>query len=213
MKRKESLEKLIVNFDYELDTNDEAGHSDDWYNVHINMLFIELCDIRDTLYVFKEVTKEWEKRAEEKAISYSHIRTLLYEALPYRVVLGLSKIFVGTQEASIEKAINVVSQKSFYQKKEVRLAIDNIREFLANSPMIKVVTTYRDCFFGHLDNYCAMSDIRIDTSLAMERISISEIDTGIELIGRLYKECFGKELTKPHRDVAGRDIENTFFWM
>lgn len=213
MKRKESLEKLIENFDYELDTNNENGHSDDWYNVHINMLYIELCDIRDTLFVFKEVEKEWEKRAEDKSISYSRIRTLIYEAMPYKVVMGLSKIFVGTQEASIEKAINVVSQRAFYQKKEVRLAIDNIREFLANSPMVKVVTTYRDSFFGHLDNYCAMSDIRIDVSLAMERISISEIDIGIELIERLYKECFGEELTKPHRDVTREDIINTFFWM
>jgi len=82
MKRKESLEKLIVNFDYELDTNDEDGHSVDWYNVHINMLYIELCDIRDTLYVFKEVNKEWKKRAEERTISYSRICTLIYEALP-----------------------------------------------------------------------------------------------------------------------------------
>lgn len=57
MKRKEGLEGLVTNFDDELDAGEDNGHSMDWYNVHINMLYNELCEIRDTLFVFGEVEK------------------------------------------------------------------------------------------------------------------------------------------------------------
>lgn len=214
MKKKEGLEGLVKNFDYELDAEENAGHSSEWYNVHINMLFNELCEIRDTLFVFEEVEKEWEKRAEHKLISYSSIRSIIYNALPYKVIMGLSKIFVGTKEFSLEKTINVISQRDLYkQKQEVRMAVENIRYFLNNSIMVKNITEYRDNFFGHLDASCAMSDIRISPSEALKYISISEVDKGIELIGNLYEECFETKLKETHNNVKREDIIQTFFWM
>ena len=214
MKRKEGLEGLVKNFDYELDNEEGIGHSNDWYNVHINMLYNELCEIRDTLFVFGEVEKEWEKRAEFKLISYSRVRSIIYNALPYKVIMGLSKIFVGTKEFSLEKTINVISQRDVYkQKKKVREAVENIRSFLNDSIMVKNVTEYRDNFFGHLDASCAMSDIRISPSEAMQYISISDVDKGIELIGNLYKECFGIELKETQNSIEIEDIIQTFFLM
>lgn len=68
MKNKEGLTGLVTCYDYELDKENEDGHSDDWYNVHINMLYNELCEVRDTLFVFEKVEEEWEKRVENKAI-------------------------------------------------------------------------------------------------------------------------------------------------
>ena len=212
MKRKEGLEELVKNFDYELDNEEGIGHSNDWYNVHINMLYNELCEIRDTMFVFGEVEKEWEKRAEFKLISYSRVRSIIYNALPYKVIMGLSKIFVGTKEFSLEKTINVISQRDVYkQKKKVREAVENIRSFLNDSIMVKNVTEYRDNFFGHLDASCAMSDIRISPSEAMQYISISDVDKGIELIGNLYKECFGIELKETQNSIEIEDIIQTFF--
>lgn len=214
MKRKDGLKGLVKNFDHELDKVKGIGHSSEWYKVHLEMLYGELCEIRDTLFVFEEVNKEWEKRAEEKSIAYSGIRTIIYYALPYKVIMGLSKIFVGTKEFSIEKTINVISQRDIYKQKQgVRVAIGNIRYFLKNSIMVKNVTEYRDNFFAHLDASCAMSDIRISPSEAMNYISITEVDKGIELIMDFYKECFGVELKERHNDIEIEDIIQTFFWM
>lgn len=214
MKRKEGLEGLVQNFDSEFDKEQNFGHSDDWYNVHISMLYHELCEIRDTLFVFKEVEKEWDRRAECNAISYSRIRSILYEALPYKVIMGLSKIFVGTKEFSLEKTINVLSQRDIYkQRKEVRAVVEAIRHFLNDSTMVKHVTEYRDNFFGHLDASCAMSDIRISPGEAMQHIEISEVEKGIELIGNLYKECFGTKLKDAQNEIKTEDVIQTFFWM
>lgn len=197
MKRKKEIEKLVTNFDHELDEETDVGHSNEWYDVHINMLYNELCEVRDTLFVFNEVDKEWERRAEHRRISYSRIRSIIYEALPYKVIMGLSKIFVGTKEFSIEKTINVISQRDIYKQKQgVKDSINNIREFLESSMMIKIVTVYRDKFFGHLDDFCAMSDIRISPADALSSISIEELDKGIDLVGNLYEECFGIKLKK-----------------
>lgn len=214
MKRKEGLEELVKNFDYEFDAEKNAGHSSEWYNVHISMLFNELCEIRDTLFVFEEVEKEWKKRAEHKLISYSRIRSIIYDALPYKVIMGLSKIFVGPKEFSLEKTINVISQRDLYKRKqEVRMAVENIRYFLNNSIMVKNVTEYRDNFFAHLDASCAMSDIRISPSEALKYISISKINKGIELIGNLYEECFETKLKETYNNIKREDIIQTFFWM
>lgn len=212
MKSKEVLEKLVENYDYEFDTNKGEGHSSNWYNVHINMLFYELCDIRDTLFLFKEVEKEWESRVESGAISFSRIRSIIYEALPYRVIMGLSKIFIGKQELSVEKTINVISQRDIYKlKNEVRTVVDNIRTYINGSQMIKIVAAYRDSFYGHLDDYCAMSDIRVAPGKTLERISISEIDMGIELIGNLFEACFGEKLEKIYCDIDRKEIVRMFF--
>lgn len=128
--------------------------------------------------------------------------------------MGLSKIFVGTKEFSLEKTINVISQRGVYkQKKKVREAVENIRSFLNDNIMVKNVTEYRDNFFGYLDASCAMSDIRISPSEAMQYISISDVDKGIELIGNLYKECFGIELKETQNSIEIEDIIQTFFWM
>lgn len=212
MKRKEGLEGLVRNFDFELDKENDNGHSVEWYNVHISMLYNELCEIRDTLFVFREVEKEWDKRAKDKSISYSGIRSIIYNALPYRIIMGLSKIFVGTKEFSLEKTINVISQRDEYkQTEEVRIVVKNIQDFLKNSEMVKNVTEYRDNFFAHLDASCAMSDIRIAPSEAMQHISISEVEKGIELIGILYKECFKTKLKEVYNNIEVGDIIQTFF--
>lgn len=58
-----------------------------------------------------------------------------------------------------------------------------------------------------------MSDIRVSPSEAMRNISIMEVDKGINLIGNLYKECYGEELEKPHDNVAIEDIIQTFLGM
>lgn len=214
MKHKQGLNDLVQNFDYELDQEGQQGHSDKWYDTHVNMLYSELAEVYDTLYVFIEVEKEWEKRVHNHTISYSAIRSVLYYALPYKIIMGLSRIFVGKKEYSLEKTINVISQRESYKENiNVKLIIKQIRDFLEKSEMVRIVTEYRDNFFGHLDASCAMSDIRIDPAEAIRHISIEEVETGLELINRLYTTCFGNKITTQYKEIKVEDIIQTFFWI
>lgn len=89
--------------------------------------------------------------------------------------LGLSKIFVGEKEYSLLKTINVISQMNEYKNdNEVKVVINKIRNYLQASEMVKVITTYRDQFFAHLDKICVLSDCRIDVARSMKGIDILE---------------------------------------
>lgn len=213
MKRKIGLEGLVKNYDYEVDNEIDVGHSIEWYNLHADMLYKELCEIREALLVFKEVEKEWDKRAANRSIVYSEIRTIIYNALPYRIVMGLSKIFVGTKEFSLEKTINVLSQREEYRNnKNIKDTIKNIQFFLENSVMVKNITEYRDNFFAHLDVSCVMSDIRISPDVAIHNISIEEVEKAINLLEKLCEKCFEIKLENPWKGVSREEILKTFFW-
>ena len=133
------------NFDHEFTDKHE------WLNVHINLLFNELKDIWIAVHIFNTVDKEWDKRVQEKDVpDYSIVRTTLYESLVYRVVLGLSKIFSDSKEYSLCKATNQVEQ-IIRDNKNTGRVIAEIRQKLDDSLMIRVIRTYRDKFFAHLD--------------------------------------------------------------
>ena len=130
MKQKQDLNDLVQNFDYELGQEEQQGHSDEWYDTHVSMLYNELAEVYDTLYVFIEVEKEWEKRVNNHSITYSALRSTLYYALPYKIIMGLSRIFVGKKEYSLEKTINVISQRESYKENgNVTFIIKQIRNF------------------------------------------------------------------------------------
>lgn len=209
MKNKIDISQLIRNYDNEFDNRLY------WLNVHISLMFNEVHEIQNTLYIFETVEKEWNRRAENgERISYSPIRTTLYEALPYKIILGLSKIFVGGKEFSLLKTISVISQMDEYKdSKQVKELTRKIQTYLETSEMIKVITTYRDQFFAHLDKVSVLSDCRIDTSVAIKEIDKLEIDKGIELIRELYKVCFNKDLEHANKELSEKDIIYTFFWM
>jgi hypothetical protein len=143
---------------------------------------------------------KWNRRFENgEKINYSAIRTTLYESLSYKIILGLSKIFVGEKEFSLSKTINVISQMAEYKNShEVKTLIIKIQNYIETSEMVRVITTYRDQFFAHLDKIFVLSDCRIDTTVAMKGIDKLEIDEGVRLIGELYKVCFNKDLKYPN---------------
>lgn len=139
------------NFDHEMTDNNE------WLNVHINLLFNELKDIKIAIYIFNTVDKEWDRRIQEKEVTdYSVIRTTLYESLVYKVFLGLNKIFADSKEYFLYKATNQVEQ-SFRDNKDIKKIIAEIRQKLDDSLMVRVVRIHRDKFFAHLDKKSAMS--------------------------------------------------------
>lgn len=197
---------------YNQNFSDEFICENDRMNLHLNTLFLELQDIYTAAYIFRVVDSEWDKRVLEKEVpDYSTVRTILYEALVYRVVLGLSKIFANHKEYSLSKATNQI-QQIYKNNGEVKSAIDKIRQKLDNSPMIPKIRIFRDKFFAHLDKESFLSYFRVDPTAAMKEIDLDEIKEWLSLISKLYKSCFGEELTCEVQMPSKDDIIYTFFW-
>ena len=203
---KNSFSDINENFDHEF--MDPV----DWLDIHINALFTELCQIRAAVHIFKVADREWDRRVQAKDVpKYWEVRTTLYESLVYRTFLGLSKIFSNTREQSLLKATNQIEQLQLNNEMIPR-AIKNIREKLATSQMVKIVHTYRDKFFAHLDKENVLSYCRIDPTAVMTYIDIEEIDEWLCLVGNFYEVCFGKKLSYERPELSCDDIIHTFFW-
>lgn len=209
MKSKMEISQLIQNFDNEIDSKI------DWLDIHINFMFNEVQEIKDTIYIFKTVETEWNRKFENgEKIGYSAIRTLLFESLPYKIILGLSKILVGNKEFSLFKTINIISQMNEYKNNQnVKKVIRKIEDYLETSETVKIITTYRDQFFAHLDKYCVLSDLRITPTVTIDKLKESEIDECMRLIGELYNVCFNHNLEYHNKELSQKDIIYTFFWM
>ncbi len=183
----------------------------DWMDVHLSTLFLELQDIYTAMYIFRVVDKEWNERVKKKEPpNYSIVRTTLYEALVYRVILGLSKIFANQKEYSLRKAINQIEQM-YSGNREVQTVIKELRQKLDTSTMIPTIRTFRDKFFAHLDKESVMSYFRIDPTSAIKFIDSSEIDGWLFLVSKLYKTCFGTDLPRRSQTPSKEDIIYTFF--
>jgi len=190
----------------------ELANEADRMDVHLNTLFLELQDIYTATYIFSTVDSEWDRRVQEKDVpEYSAVRTILYEALVYRVILGLSKIFANQKEYSLRKAINQIEQ-IYKNSSEVKRAVNDIRKKIDSSPMISKIRVFRDKFFAHLDKENVLSYFRIDPTTAMKEINCNEIEEWLSLIGKFYKICFGEELERRSQMPSKDDIVYTFFW-
>ena len=190
----------------------ELTGKDDEINLHLSTLFLELQDIYTAAYIFRTVDTEWDKKVQEKDVpDYSTVRTVLYESLVYRVILGLSKIFANHKEYSLSKAVNQIEQ-IYKNNSEVKNAINEIRQNFDNSPMIPKIRVFRDKFFAHLDKENVLSYFRVDPTMAMKDIDHNEIEEWLSLIGKLYKTCFGAELPRKSQMPSKDDIIYTFFW-
>lgn len=180
--------------------------------LHLSTLFLELQNIYIATYIFRTVDTEWDKKIQEKDVpDYSTVRTVLYESLVYRVILGLSKIFANHKEYSLSKAVNQIEQ-IYKNNSEVKNIIKEIRQKFDNSPVIPKIRVYRDKFFSHLDKENVLSYFRVGPTMAMKDIDRIEIEEWLTLIGKLYKTCFGAELPRKSQMPSKDDIIYTFFW-
>lgn len=209
MKYKEDITSYIKNFD------NEVENKSDWLNIHINLMFNELCDVQNTIIIFKTVEQEWNRRVENnEKIGYSAIRTILYESLPYKIVLGLSKILVGETEYSLLKTINVISQMQEYKNNnKIKELIVTIRHFLSTSELVKTTAVFRDKFFAHLDKVSVLSECRIDSTTTLKSIDEKAVNECAKLVNALYEVCFGERLNSLVKDFVDEDIIYTLFWM
>lgn len=187
-----------------------TGVNDD-INLHLSTLFLELQDIFTSTYIFRAVDDEWDKRVCEKEIpDYSTVRTILYEALVYRIILGLSKIFANHKEYSLLKATNQIEQL-YHHNKEARNTIGEIRKKIDTSPMIPKIRTFRDKFFAHLDKENVLLYFRYDPTSAVKYVDCNEIEEWLSLVGKLYKACFEVDLPRKTQMPTKEEIVHTFF--
>ena len=209
MENKTEAARLIENYDHEF------TREVDWFSVHIYLLFTELCDIQNAMYIFETIENEWNRRKENGIeIKYSVIRTILFEALPYKIVLGLSKILIGKKEFSLLRTVNKVSQMDEFKNNSTIIEIiTEIQNHLATSDLVKAIAVLRDQFFAHLDKTSALSDCRVSSTFAVKNIDKHKIDEVIKLVRKLYEACFGTVLEYPRKDLAADEIIYTFFWM
>ena len=198
---------IIVNFD------DEFSSKKDWINVHLWLLYTDALEVRNTIYIFKVVDREWNRKVEDKEyIGYSCLRTTLFDALPYRIVLGLSKLFVRSDDYILIKTCNIISQMDEYKNCiEVKNVIEKINTCIKASDMIENIYILRDKFFAHLDRKSVISEYRIDASKAMKYLDVNELDKLIGLMGDLYCACTKEKITVNAEYPLDSDIIQMFF--
>lgn len=209
------MRKIYNNFKFEHDNlnyNSEFASNNEWLDVHINLLFNELRDIRTAIYIFNIVDKEWNKRVDDKDVpEYSTVRTTLYESLVYRTVWGLNKIFADNKEYSLLKATNQVEQL-FRSNKEILNIIQEICYKLDNSVMVRLIRIYRDKFLVHLDKESVMSYVRVAPASVRKHTDKRKLEDWLCLIRKLYLEYFSKELPSKTVMPSGEEVVYTFFW-
>jgi len=183
-----------------------------WLDIHINTLLLELQQIHTAVYIFKTVDEEWNRLVGTNSPpGYSAIRTSLYEALVYRIILGLNKIFSNSKEYSLLKATNQIEQLKL-KNESIEKLIKEIRTKREASEMIKIIHEYRNTFYAHLDKQSVHSHFRIEPSAIMNHIDIKEIKEWILLVGNFYNSCFNRKLDTEHELPKKEDILHTFFW-
>lgn len=100
----------IINYDH------EVNNKKDWIEFHIGMLHLDAIQIRNALFIFKTVDDEINRRYNNKIkTQYSQVRTIIYESLTYRIVLGLSKLLVRSKDYTLLKVCNIISQMDEYK--------------------------------------------------------------------------------------------------
>lgn len=153
MKHKKDISEYTQNFDYELKSENE------WLTTHLWLIRNELVSIIQGLRIEDILEKQYILMETSKPnFEYSPVRAVLAESIPYRIVIGLSKILVGTKEYSLIKTINKMSQISEFNRNPIIMkTINDITEFIDTSKTVEAVTTLRDGFYAHLDkNVCSL---------------------------------------------------------
>ena len=187
----------------------------EWYDIHINFIYNELCAIRDSLFIMQEVNRVMDNYTWSTEVTYSAIRENLMDSLAYRVIGGLATIFVGRRGYTIFNTISEIKEQEFYKKSiSIQKATDNIVNILNRSEIrksIEIIKNYRNKLFAHTDVKYVLSDTRIDRTSIGRDIEISVIDKEIEAIGDYYFACFGTQLTNISGRISTKDIMRIFF--
>lgn len=159
---------------------------------HITLLYAELYDVYIAYDIYNTVEQEWDSRIYSGNFPEEYpIRTILLEALNYRIFLGLSKIFsTSKDEFSLIKATNQIEQL-IPNNNAVKEIIKNIHKKHESSTMVGQVKYFRDTFFAHLDKKSVNLRIRYDASATMTYITSEEINEWITLISKLIETAFG----------------------
>ena len=205
--KKENISLFTQNFD------DDFKNKVDWYNTHLNLMFLEVKDIQRDLFIFNTIQEIIEVRVNgEKRIKYSEIRASMIGALPYKIILSLSKILIGKKEYSLYKTINSISQmEEFKHNEQIKNSIIEISKFLSGSKLVHDISIIRDQFFAHLDKESVLTDFRIFPAFSLRYINDGEINQLKLLIANLYESCYKSKLDIHNEKISKEKIIKCFF--
>ena len=205
--KKENISLFTQNFD------DDFKNKVDWYNTHLNLMFLEVKDIQRDLFIFNTIQEIIEVRVNgKKRIKYSEIRASMIGALPYKIILSLSKILIGKKEYSLYKTINSISQmEEFKYNEQIKDSIMEIRKFLSDSKLVYNISIIRDQFFAHLDKESVLTDFRILPAFSLRYINDGEINQLKLLIANLYESCYKTKLDIHNEKISKEKIIKCFF--
>lgn len=208
MKHKKDILEYIQNFDCELKSEN------DWLTTHLWIIRNELVSIIQGLRIEDILEKQYKLIEISKLhFGYSPVRDVLAESIPYRIVIGLSKILVGTKEYSLIKTINKMSQISEFNRNPITMnTINHIIEFINTSKTVEAVTTLRDGFYAHLDKKCVLSDCRIDVSIPLKHIDQNELIELLTLIKKLYDSSCDDVLPIDIEEINSDEVVKAFLY-
>lgn len=148
--------------------------------------------ISDCVYVHKALAIYIKYSKMPKSSEYSDYYDTVNEALVYRIIHGLSKLFDNDREArSINKINNkIASINLFNSQKQITIITEKIKNFVTQFQANYNLRELRDTFFGHLDEKNVLSSLRKSLKLNYTDDLQEDIFEITNNLVELYNLCF-----------------------
>ena len=179
----------------------------DKLEIELGLLLSDFIDLLNAIYVY-EKTNDSERFANK--LLFVQYFNIIDQALVYRIIMGLSKIFDSdTDTRTVKKLMASFLQTKDFQTPEIMKIIDDINTF--NNA---IITEYnfkflRDKFFAHLDKKLRFSSMRIGFQLFELENLLILLENIFEKLKKLYNSCFSEEFSvKVAKDIEIPKIEN-----
>lgn len=209
MKHKNDIKQYIEKPDVEFKSDV------DFLTTHLWLIAMELISIIQALRIEATLEKYYKSKIfSNNRFGYSPVRAVLHESIPYRIIMGLSKIFTGTKEYSLEKTINKMSQiPEIYQNPDIMKVIKDINSFINSSKTVEAVTTLRDGFYAHLDKETVFADCRIDVSTPLKHIDSEELNNLLVDIKKLHDSSCNDSLPIDIDEIKQEEVLKAFLYI
>jgi hypothetical protein len=186
--------KELLPYKYEFHKEKQLS-KEELLNIELALMIIEIQDITEAIFVYKELTSE-ENAANQ--LLYSAYYNAVKTSIVYRIVLGLSRVFDTDNSArTLRKVLNVILQtKSINGNPKVN---NLISELLEEDERIRETFNFknlRDKYFAHLDKEMVFSLLPIYKSLKYTDELIDLLNGISDTLIEIAYTCFGEKHSK-----------------
>lgn len=170
---------------------DEMDTSKVKLEIELGLLLKDFIDLITAIRVYEQ-TNDSERVANK--LLFIEYTGIIDQALVYRIVIGVSKLFDSDSNArTVKKLIHAFSQDKEFQTPNILKIIDDINSL--NETIVKEYNfkLLRDKFFAHLDKRMRFSSMRIGYQLfELENLLILLVNI-FEKLKKLYNSCFSEK--------------------